>query len=182
MAETDMHVGLHAGSDPYEADTFNGSYHGGPGGHRMNYDEARYRMQIAAAKLVTSGVFDRHPKLKCLVSDVGATWVPFMADHLDEAYRQYIDRVFSKFKRLPSEYVFENVYASFQHDRSAPQTLAGMGLRERVLGQRLPVPRRHVRTHSKDTPRTHRRPDAEAAGADHQGYVAGTLPTRAAGA
>jgi predicted TIM-barrel fold metal-dependent hydrolase len=138
MAETDMHVGLHAGSDPYEADTFNSSYHGGPGGHRMNYDEARYYMQIAAAKLVASGVFDRHPTLKCLVSDVGATWVPFMADHLDEAYRQYVDRVLSKFKRLPSEYVFENVYASFQHDRSAPQTLAGMGYENVCWGSDYP--------------------------------------------
>ena len=30
-----MHVGFHAGSDPHEADTFNGTYHRGPGGHQL---------------------------------------------------------------------------------------------------------------------------------------------------
>ncbi len=42
----------------------------------MNYYEASYHMQLAAAKLVASGVFDRHPTLKCVVSEGGATWVP----------------------------------------------------------------------------------------------------------
>jgi hypothetical protein len=138
MAETHNPVGLHAGSDPYEADTFSSGYHGGPDGHRMHYDEARYYVQTAAAKLVASGVFDRHPKPKCLVSDVGATWVPFMADHLDKAYGQAVDRVLSKFKRLPSEWVFENVHASFQHDPSAPQALAGMGYENVCWGSDYP--------------------------------------------
>jgi len=138
LAETGMHVGFHAGSDPHEADTFNGTYHRGPGGHLMNYYEASYHMQLAAAKLVASGVFERHPTLKCIVSEGGATWVPFMGDRLDEAYRQHVNQVWPKFSRLPSEYLFENVYASFQHDRSAPQALVAMGYRNVCWGSDYP--------------------------------------------
>ena len=138
LAEAGMHVGFHAGSDPHEADTFNGTYHRGPGGHLMNYYEASYHMQLAAAKLVASGVFERHPTLKCIVSEGGATWVPFMADRLDEAYRQHVNQVWPKFSRLPSEYLYENVYASFQHDRSAPQALIGMGYRNVCWGSDYP--------------------------------------------
>jgi predicted TIM-barrel fold metal-dependent hydrolase len=138
LAEAGMHVGFHAGSDPHEADTFNGTYHRGPGGHLMNYYEASYHMQLAAAKLVASGVFERHPTLKCVVSEGGATWVPFMGDRLDEAYRQHVNQVWPKFSRLPSEYLFENVYASFQHDRSAPQALVAMGYQNVCWGSDYP--------------------------------------------
>lgn len=138
LAETGMHVGFHAGSDPHEADTFNGTYHRGPGGHIMNYYECSYHMQLAACKLVSSGVFERHPTLKCMVSEGGATWVPFMADRMDEAYRQHSNQVWPKMSRLPSEYLFENVYASFQHDRSAPQALIAMGFRNVCWGSDYP--------------------------------------------
>jgi predicted TIM-barrel fold metal-dependent hydrolase len=138
LADVGMHVGFHAGSDPHEADTFNGTYHRGPGGHLLNYYEASYHMQLGAAKLVASGVFERHPTLKCMVSEGGATWVPFMADRLDEAYRQHVNQVWPKMKRLPSEYLFENVYASFQHDRSAPQACAAMGFKNVCWGSDYP--------------------------------------------
>ncbi len=61
-----------------------------------------------------------------------------MADRLDEAYRQHVNQVWPKFKRLPSEYLFENVYASFQHDRSAPQALAAMGYQNVCWGSDYP--------------------------------------------
>ena len=172
LAETGMHVGFHAGSDPHDADTFNGTYHRGPGGHLMNYYEASYHMQLAATKLVASGVFERHPTLKCIVSEGGATWVPFMADRLDEAYRQHVNQVWPKFSRLPSEYLFENVYASFQHDRPRSRH-CGDGLPERVLGERLSPPRGHVRAHPEDAPRARRRPHARAPQAHHPGRVPG---------
>ncbi len=138
LEEVGMHIGFHAGSDPHEADTFNGTYYRGPGGHLLNYYEASYHMQLAAGKLVASGVFERHPNLKCVVSEGGATWVPFMADRMDEAYRQHAAKVWPHLRRLPSEYLFENVYASFQHDRSAPQALAAMGYRNVCWGSDYP--------------------------------------------
>ena len=40
-------------------------------------------------KLVTSGALDRHPELKVLISEGGATWVPFIGDRMNEGYRQH---------------------------------------------------------------------------------------------
>lgn len=138
LADVGMHIGFHAGSDPHEADTFNGVYHRGPGGHLLNYYESSYHSQLGAAKLIASGVFDRHPSLKCIVSEGGATWGPFMADRMDEAYRQHVNQVWPKFSRLPSEYLYENVYASFQHDRSAPQASVAMRWKNVCWGSDYP--------------------------------------------
>ncbi len=138
LDEVGMHIGFHVGSDPHEADTFNGVYFRGPGGHLLNYNEASIGGQRAALKLIASGVFERHPSLKAIVSEGGATWGPFIADRMDEAYRQHVNQVWPKFSRLPSEFLYENVYASFQHDRSAPIAATAMGWRNVCWGSDYP--------------------------------------------
>jgi hypothetical protein len=64
MVEIDMHVRLHAGSEPFEADTLNSSYHGAPVGHRRNCDEADYYMQIAAARTCAGAATTRTSKAR----------------------------------------------------------------------------------------------------------------------
>ncbi|WP_052915612.1 hypothetical protein [Mycobacterium haemophilum] len=60
------------------------TYHG-PGGAVLNYTETSFGGQRAVVKLVASGALDRHPKLKVLVPEGGATWVPFIAELFPEA-------------------------------------------------------------------------------------------------
>jgi hypothetical protein len=43
--------------------------------------------------MIASGALDRHPGLKVLVSEGGATWGPFIADRMDEGYRQLRHRL-----------------------------------------------------------------------------------------
>jgi len=88
--------------------------------------------------LIAAGVFDRHPDLRVMVSEGGATWGPFIADRLDEAYRQHASAVRPTLRRLPSEYLYEHVYASFQHDRSAPAAMWAMGWRNVLWGSDYP--------------------------------------------
>jgi predicted TIM-barrel fold metal-dependent hydrolase len=133
-----MVVGYHIGSDPHDASLSNGIYFRGPGGHLLNYMETTYGGQRAVAKMVTSGVFERHPTLKAIVSEGGATWGPFLADRLDEAHRQHATKVWPRLSRLPSEYVYENVYASFQHDHSAVKAMTAMGWRNVCWGSDYP--------------------------------------------
>jgi predicted TIM-barrel fold metal-dependent hydrolase len=133
-----MVVGYHIGSDPHDASRHNGIYFQGTGGHLLNYMETTYGGQRAVAKMVTSGVFERHPALKAIVSEGGATWGPFLADRLDEAHRQHATKVWPRLSRLPSEYVYENVYASFQHDRSAVKAMTAMGWRNVCWGSDYP--------------------------------------------
>ena len=82
--EAGMVVGFHIGTDSEDPAVF-----GGPGGAILNYVETTYGGQRAATKMVASGALDRHPNLKVLISEGGATWVPFLGDRMNEGYRQH---------------------------------------------------------------------------------------------
>jgi predicted TIM-barrel fold metal-dependent hydrolase len=138
LEEAGMVLGFHIGTEPIDADSTTGLYFRGPGGALMNYVETTYGGQRAVTKMIAGGVFDRFPGLKVLVSEGGATWGPFIADRLDEAYRQHGVAVRPPLRRLPSEYLYENVYASFQHDRSAPMAMTAMGWRNVLWGSDYP--------------------------------------------
>jgi predicted TIM-barrel fold metal-dependent hydrolase len=138
LEETGLVVSYHIGSEPHEADKSNGIYFRGPGGALLNYMETTYGGQRAVSKMIASGVFDSHPQLRAIVSEGGATWGPFVADRLDEAYRQHAPMVRPQLSRLPSEYLYENVYASFQHDRSAVAAVTAMGWRNVCWGSDYP--------------------------------------------
>jgi predicted TIM-barrel fold metal-dependent hydrolase len=138
LDDTGTVLGFHIGTEPHDASTSHGQYYRGAGGALLNYVETTYGGQRAAAKLVASGVFDRHPGLKVIVSEGGATWGPFLADRLDEAYRQHASAVRPRLEKLPSEYVYSNIYASFQHDRSAVKAATAMGWRNVCWGSDYP--------------------------------------------
>lgn len=138
LAETGLVCAYHIGTEPHDAASFNGAYFRGPGGALLNYMETTYGGQRAVSKMIASGVFDRHPDLKVLVSEGGATWGPFVADRLDEAYRQHGSAVRPRLLRMPSEYLYENIYASFQHDRSAVAAVTAMGWRNVCWGSDYP--------------------------------------------
>ncbi len=61
------------------------------------------------------GVFDRHPELRVMMTEVRADWVPEVLAHLDAAYDAHRDSLPAK--RRPSEYWHSNCMAglSFMH-------------------------------------------------------------------
>jgi predicted TIM-barrel fold metal-dependent hydrolase len=132
--EAGMVVGFHIGTESADQITA----FRGPGGAVLNYVETTFGGQRAAMKLVTSGALDRHPGLKVLVSEGGATWVPFIGDRMNEGYRQHGVFVRPKLSRLPKEILYSQVYASFQHDESAPAALWAMGYRNVTWGSDYP--------------------------------------------
>ena len=139
--EAGMVLASHIGTEPRVLDGHGlpGAWdHHGPGGAMRNYVEISFMVQRYVTMMVASGILDRHPNLKILVSEGGATWVPFVADRMTEAYRQHGVWVRPKLSRPPSEIVFEQVYASFQHDRSAVLGCAAVGYRNVVWGADYP--------------------------------------------
>ena len=66
-------------------------------------------------QLMLGGVFDRHPKLKLLLTEVRADWIPATLRHLDAVYER--NRKHLPAKRTPSEYWQTNCLAgaSFIH-------------------------------------------------------------------
>ncbi len=132
--EAKMVVGFHIGTDGGDqAAAFRG-----PGGAILNYVNTTFGGQFAAMKLVSAGVFERHPDLKVLISEGGASWVPFIGDRMNEAYRQHGMFVRPQLAKLPKEYLYSNVYASFQHDETAPAAMWAMGYRNVMFGSDYP--------------------------------------------
>lgn len=83
------------------------------------------------------GVFERHPKLKMVVAEGDAGWVPhymYRADHAAERLGTGTDRFISK---KPSEYVRNNIWFTFQDDATAYQTEALVGDKALVDGHNL---------------------------------------------
>ncbi|HEY6798946.1 MAG TPA: amidohydrolase family protein [Kineosporiaceae bacterium] len=133
-------LAFHIGTEPIDMSTGGalGVYYRGPGGAVMNYAETTFGGQRAVMKLVASGALDRHPDLKVLVSEGGATWVPFLADRMEEGYRQHALAVRPKLNRSPKEIMYSQVYASFQHDESAVGAVTAMGYNNVMWGSDYP--------------------------------------------
>jgi predicted TIM-barrel fold metal-dependent hydrolase len=135
-----MVIAFHIGTEPI--DFVGGGSIGvtylGPGGAVLNYTETSFGGQRAVTKLVASGALDRHPDLKVLVSEGGATWVPFIADRMEEGYRQHAMVVRPKLTRSPREIIYSQVYASFQHDASAIAAMTALGYDNVLWGSDYP--------------------------------------------
>jgi len=127
-------IGFHIGTDNGDQ----ASMHRGPGGAILNYVETTYGGQKVANMMVSGGALDRHPDMKVLVSEGGATWVPFLGDRMNEAYRQHGMFVRPQLSTLPKEILYRQVYASFQHDETAPATMWAMGYNNVLFGSDYP--------------------------------------------
>ena len=135
-----MVLAFHIGTDPIDhvGGEVIGVAYRGPGGAVMNHTNSGYSAMHAAMKMVASGALDRHPALKMLVSEGGATWVPYVGDRMNEAYRQHGFRAFPKLSASPKEILYRQVYASFQHDESAIATMTAMGYENVLWGSDYP--------------------------------------------
>jgi predicted TIM-barrel fold metal-dependent hydrolase len=133
-------VTFHIGSDPVDLSekAHAGLVYRGPGGAVLNYAETTFSGQRVAMKMVASGALDRHPRLKVLIAEGGASWVPFLGDRMREGYRQHHAAVRPKLSRDPKEILYDQVYASFQHDETAVQTYTGMGYDKVCFGSDYP--------------------------------------------
>jgi predicted TIM-barrel fold metal-dependent hydrolase len=138
FAETGMVIGFHIGTEPHDPTQRTGVYYRGRGGAVLNYTETTYGGQRAVTQMIASGTLDRHPELKVLVSEGGATWGPFLADRMDEGYRQHGAGVRPKLSKLPSEFIYDQVYASFQHDSTAVKACTAMGWQNVLWGSDYP--------------------------------------------
>jgi predicted TIM-barrel fold metal-dependent hydrolase len=131
--EAGLVVGVHIGTDadgnrPYR----------NPGGALLNYLDTTFGGQKAAAQLVAGGALQRHPNLRVLISEGGATWAPFVGDRLNEAYRQHPMFDDGRLPKPPKEYIMGQVYASFQHDETAIPAMTAMGYRNVLFGTDYP--------------------------------------------
>jgi predicted TIM-barrel fold metal-dependent hydrolase len=71
-----------------------------------------------------SGFFERHPKLKAAVFESDSTWLSFVLDECDKAFKLYRNRrQFPALKRPPSETFFQHCFSGFEGDEAFPSLL-----------------------------------------------------------
>ena len=90
----------------------------GPGAGIINYTNQMTDAQQTAMYLVSGGVLDRNPGARVAFIESGASWLVALAERMDEVEEAHANFVFPKLSRRPSEIIDDQVWASFQHDRS----------------------------------------------------------------
>ena len=71
-----------------------------------------------------SGFFERHPKIKAAVFEASSTWLSFLLDECDKAYKLYRnERRYRPLKDLPSETFNRHCVTGFEGDESPPSRL-----------------------------------------------------------
>ena len=133
VAASGMALTSHIGTGPAPLTTASG-----PGGALINYVTIALPMQRVVADLVSCGAFERHPRLRLLLAESGAAWLPSLADRMDEAFRQHGKWVRPKLSETPGTYIRRQVYASFQHDENAVPVAASTGFHNILWGSDYP--------------------------------------------
>lgn len=90
----------------------------GPGAAIINYTNQATDAQQSVMYLVSGGVLDRNPNAKVAFIESGASWLVALAERMDEVAEAHSNFVFPKLSRKPSQIIDDQVWASFQHDRS----------------------------------------------------------------
>ena len=71
--------------------------------------------------VLMSGFFERYPTVKAAVFEASSTWLSFLLDECDKAYKLYRnERQLPPLKRLPSETFFQHCITGFEGDEAPP--------------------------------------------------------------
>jgi predicted TIM-barrel fold metal-dependent hydrolase len=90
----------------------------GPGGALYNYTRQMNDAVDVITQLVAGGVLDRNPGAKVAFIESGASWLVALAERMDEVEVAHANFVRPKLSRPSSQIIDDQVWASFQHDRS----------------------------------------------------------------
>lgn len=76
--------------------------------------------QDIVGMMVLGGAFERHPKLKLVIAEGDAGWMPHYMCRMDHAvFTAADDGILKGLSKLPSEYLKSNIYMTFQDDYTA---------------------------------------------------------------
>lgn len=83
-----------------------------------------YYAMLDVANMITTGVFDKYPDLNVVCQEAGVSWIPFLANRLNEIYytqpedikltERMADMGQEYLRKDPGEYVYDNFYFSTQ--------------------------------------------------------------------
>ncbi len=133
LCDTGLPVCFHAGTgkDPRTAT--------GHGGAIINYVvHAMNTVLEPVVQLCSSGVFDRHPKLRFATIEAGTGWVPYALWAMDHGFEKHAFWVSPKLRYKPSDYFRHHGHASFQDDPVGIELRKWMGVDSMLWGNDYP--------------------------------------------
>jgi predicted TIM-barrel fold metal-dependent hydrolase len=104
---------------------------------RCNHD---YFVRMDLGNIIFSGVFDRFPNLKIVNVEHELSWIPFFIGRLDLNYTERHQAATYRFKgdTLPSDFMRNNVFHSFQEDGLGIQLRHHIGVDNLMWGSDYP--------------------------------------------
>ena len=92
-----------------------------PHAFSSNVENFQAEASLWVTMVLMSGFFEQHPGIKAAVFEASSTWLSFLLDECDKAYRlNRNDRAAAPLKRLPSETFFEHCVTGFEGDEAPP--------------------------------------------------------------
>jgi predicted TIM-barrel fold metal-dependent hydrolase len=114
-AELDVPIHKHAPAPP----AMPMADRGGPGVTAISFAENHFYNRRGVAHLIFSGVLERHPTLKVILTEGGANWIPEHLEQLDRIYydgkdergfRRFLSPAVQPLSLAPSAYFHRNFY------------------------------------------------------------------------
>jgi predicted TIM-barrel fold metal-dependent hydrolase len=99
-----------------------------PRGTAAGYPESPIEVMLTLGEILTSPLFDRHPRLKLVLAEADTGWLPWMLARLDRGHERYARQNGVHTERKPSEYFHRNFSAAFIMDRVGVFTRDFMGV------------------------------------------------------
>jgi predicted TIM-barrel fold metal-dependent hydrolase len=92
------------------------------------YPENPMEVMLTLGEMLTSPLFDRHPRLRVVLAEADIGWLPWLLNRLDRGHERYARQNGIHTELKPSEYFRRNVSASFIVDRVGVFTREFMGV------------------------------------------------------
>lgn len=91
-------------------------------------DLRNLEVPIVMKEIITTGVFDRFPKLKLVFSEVDCGWVPYVKEQMDDRFKRLEPGNRPDMKERPSYYIERNLAFTFINDVFAIKNRHEVGL------------------------------------------------------
>lgn len=126
--ELDLPIHIHVGLTPPQYKTRKVAAKKGGPEQLVMFATTMSRMPTLFAELIFNGVFERFSRLNVVGGEVGAGWVPFLKQELDDRYRRNRFWCEVELSMLPSEYYERNCRVGLVSDQFGVQNCDAVGV------------------------------------------------------
>lgn len=135
--ENDVTVNLHVTTNRPKADPID---RGVTTTSTASYVQHDYWVRMSLCHMIFSGVLERYPRLRVAEVEHELGWLPYFIGRIDIAYEEKQESLAMRFKdgMMPSDFMRNNVYHSFQEDALGIQMRHVIGVENLMWGSDYP--------------------------------------------